>query len=103
MKLLSNDIAIVFVAFFILQKIKSLYRLETADLPVELDITDVSILKSLMEDGRKSFCAISREIKVSTPTVKARYDRLVKMWLVKSVKPKIDFHKQDQFFSEEKH
>jgi DNA-binding Lrp family transcriptional regulator len=75
-------------------------------LPVNLDDTDVAILKSLMEDGRKSFRAISREIKVSTPTVKARYDRLVNMRLLKSVKPeidlsKIDLQKQKQFFSEE--
>ncbi|MEP0824151.1 MAG: AsnC family protein, partial [Nitrososphaera sp.] len=45
-------------------------------MPVQLDDTDVAILKSLMEDGRKSFRAISREIKVSTPTVKSRYERL---------------------------
>jgi DNA-binding Lrp family transcriptional regulator len=51
--------------------------------------------------------AVSQEIKVSTPTVKARYDRLVNMGLVKSVKPKIDLskidiHKQKYFFSKEK-
>jgi DNA-binding Lrp family transcriptional regulator len=76
-------------------------------LPVDLDNTDVAILKSLMEDGRKSFRAISREIGVSTPTVKARYKRLVNMGLIKSVKPeidlsKIDRHRKSQFFSEEK-
>jgi len=54
------------------------------------------MLKSLMEDGRKSFRAISREIKVSTPTVKARYDRLVNMGLIKSVKPEIDLSKVDR-------
>ncbi|HEX6067224.1 MAG TPA: AsnC family protein, partial [Nitrososphaera sp.] len=43
-------------------------------MPVHLDDTDVAILKSLMQDGRKSFRAISREIDVSTPTVKARYE-----------------------------
>jgi DNA-binding Lrp family transcriptional regulator len=64
-------------------------------LPVDLDDTDVAILKSLMEDGRKSFRAISREIEVSTPTVKARYDRLVNMGLIKSVKPEIDLSKVD--------
>jgi DNA-binding Lrp family transcriptional regulator len=36
-------------------------------LPVDLDDIDVAILKSLMEDDQKSFRAISREIKVSTP------------------------------------
>jgi len=65
-------------------------------LPVQLDNTDVVILKSLMEDGRKSFRAISRETKVSTPTVKARYERLVNMGLIKSVKPEIDLSKVDK-------
>jgi DNA-binding Lrp family transcriptional regulator len=75
-------------------------------LPVDLDNTDIAILKSLMEDGRKSFRAISREIRVSTPTVKSRYERLVNMGLIKSVKPEIDLSKVDspkknQFFGEE--
>jgi DNA-binding Lrp family transcriptional regulator len=76
-------------------------------LPVDLDNTDIAILKSLMEDGRKSFRAVSREIKVSTPTVKSRYERLVNIGLIKSVKPEIDLSKVDsrkkknQFFGEE--
>src|SRR5918911_4821903 len=75
-------------------------------LPVDLDNTDIAILKSLMEDGRKSFRAISREIKVSTPTVKSRYERLVNIGLIKSVKPEIDLSKVDspkknQFFGED--
>ena len=75
-------------------------------MPVDLDHTDVAILKSLMENGRKSFRAISQEIKLSTPTVKARFERLVNIGLIKSVKPeidlsKIDSNKKKQFFSEE--
>ncbi|WP_048118860.1 winged helix-turn-helix transcriptional regulator [Nitrosopumilus adriaticus] len=46
-----------------------------------------------MQDGRKSFRAISRELKISTPTIKARYDRLVNMGLIKSVRPEIDISK----------
>ena len=46
-----------------------------------------------MEDGRKSFRAISRELKISTPTIKARYERLVNIGLIKSVKPEIDVSK----------
>lgn len=65
-------------------------------MPVQLDDTDVAILKSLMDDGRKSFRAISREISVSTPTVKARYARLVNMGLIKAVKPEIDMSKVDR-------
>ena len=49
-----------------------------------------------MEDGRKSFRAISREVKVSTPTVKARYERLLNIGLIKSVKPEIDLSKIDR-------
>ena len=75
-------------------------------MPVDLDNIDVAILKSLMEDGRKSFRAISRQIKVSTPTVKSRYERLVNIGLIKSVKPEIDLSKVDsrkknQFFGGE--
>ena len=64
-------------------------------MPVQLDETDVAIVKSLMEDGRKSFRAISREINVSTPTVKNRYERLVNMGLIRSIKPDIDLSKVD--------
>lgn len=75
-------------------------------MPVDLDDTDIAILKSLMEDGRKSFRAISREIRVSTPTVKSRYERLVNIGLIKSVKPDIDLskvysRKKNQPFGEE--
>ena len=65
-------------------------------MPVELDDTDVAILKSLMEDGRKSFRAVSREIGVSTPTVKARYERLINIGLIKAVRPEIDLSKIDK-------
>ena len=75
-------------------------------MPVDLDGTDIAILKSLMEDGRKSFRAISRQIKVSTPTVKTRYERLVNIGLIKAIKPEIDLSKVDsrkksQYFGEE--
>jgi Lrp/AsnC family leucine-responsive transcriptional regulator len=49
-----------------------------------------------MSDGRKSFRAISREINVSTPTVKVRYERLVNMGLIKAVRPEIDLSKIDK-------
>jgi len=62
-------------------------------LTVPLDDTDVAIIKSLMEDGRKSFRTISRELKISTPTIKARYDRLVNIGLIKSIKPVFDLSK----------
>ena len=62
-------------------------------MPFQLDDIDIAILESLMKDGRKSFRQISREIKASTPTVKARYERLVNIGLIKSVSPILDLDK----------
>lgn len=59
-------------------------------MPFQPDDIDISIIESLIKDGRKSFRQISREIKVSTPTVQARYERLVNVGLIKSVSPVID-------------
>lgn len=59
-------------------------------MPFRLDTIDVAVLKSLLADGRKSFRQISRETKISTPTVKARYDRLMQIGLIKAVVPIID-------------
>ena len=62
-------------------------------MPYELDEIDIAIINSLMEDGRKSFRQISREINVSTPTVQARFQKLVSMGLVISIMPLIDTSK----------
>lgn len=62
-------------------------------MPIELDEYDISILKSLFKDGRKSFRQVSRETGITTPTVKARFDRLVNVGFIKSVAPIIDFRK----------
>ena len=62
-------------------------------LPVELDEYDISILKSLFDDARKSFRQISRETGITTPTVKARYERLVNVGFIKKIIPVIDLGK----------
>ena len=41
-------------------------------MPLSLDRIDVSILKSILEDGRKSFRQISRDTGITTPTVSDR-------------------------------
>jgi len=58
--------------------------------PHELDDVDIGIITSLQQDGRKSFRQIARELDISTPTVQARYQRLVNIGLIKSVSPVID-------------
>ena len=60
-------------------------------MPLQLDDYDVSILRSLLKDGRKSFREISRETGITTPTVKARFTRLVNVGFIKSVSPIFDF------------
>ena len=62
-------------------------------MPIELDEIDVSILNSILEDGRKSFRQISRDTGITTPTVKARYERLVNVGFIKGVLPVFDFEK----------
>ncbi len=59
-------------------------------MPHDLDDIDIGIVNSLKEDGRKSFRQISRELGISTPTVQARYQRLVNIGLIKSISPVID-------------
>ncbi len=60
-------------------------------MPLQLDDYDVSILKSLLKDGRKSFREISRDTGITSPTVKARFERLVNVGFIKSVSPILDF------------
>ncbi|MGI9012563.1 MAG: AsnC family transcriptional regulator [Nitrososphaeraceae archaeon] len=64
-------------------------------MPFNLTEMDVSIIKELLKDGRKSFREISRSTGISTPTVKARFDRLVNVGFIKSVSPVFDFNKID--------
>jgi DNA-binding Lrp family transcriptional regulator len=68
-------------------------------LPIKLDEYDVSIMKSLFKDGRKSFRQISRETGITTPTVKARFERLVNVGFIKSVTPIIDLQKIEKNIS----
>lgn len=65
-------------------------------MPYDLDEMDIAILNSLIEDGRKSFRQIGREIKVTTPTVQARYSRLVNLGFIKSISPVLDLSKLDK-------
>ncbi len=62
-------------------------------MPLHLDENDVAIIKSLLNDGRKSFRQISRDTGITTPTVKARFERLVNVGFIKGVFPIFDFGK----------
>jgi Lrp/AsnC family leucine-responsive transcriptional regulator len=62
-------------------------------MPIKLDAVDIALLESLIKDGRKSFNHLAREIRVSTPTIKARYDRLINAGLIKAVTLDLDIGK----------
>ena len=70
-------------------------------MPLHLDKIDIAIIKSLVQDGRKSFRQISRETKITTPTVKARFERLVNVGFIKRVTPVFDFNLMDKDEDEE--
>jgi DNA-binding Lrp family transcriptional regulator len=59
-------------------------QINSVYMPLQLDKYDVLILKSLLKDGHKSFREISRETGITTPTVKARFSRLVNIGFIKS-------------------
>ena len=71
-------------------------------MPVKLDETDRAIIKVLEKDGRKSFRQIARETGISTPTVKARFNRLINIGFLKSVSPIFDFDKIENDFESSK-
>jgi Lrp/AsnC family leucine-responsive transcriptional regulator len=62
-------------------------------MPLHLDNNDIAIIKSFLKDGMKSFRQISRETGITTPTVKARFERLVNIGFIKGVLPIFDFGK----------
>lgn len=60
----------------------------------ELDEIDLAIINSLMKDGRKSFRQIAREIRVSTPTVESRFNKMKNdLGIIKNIQPIIDTDK----------
>ena len=55
-----------------------------------LDKIDTLIINSLMQDGRKSFRQIAREIGVSTPTVESHFSRMMGIGIIKNIVPILD-------------
>jgi DNA-binding Lrp family transcriptional regulator len=58
-----------------------------------LDKIDLAIINSLMQDGRKSFRQIAKEIKISTPTVEARFSKMKGLGIIKNIQPIFDINK----------
>ncbi len=62
-------------------------------MPLRLDRVDVSILKALKEDGRRSYRQIAKMTGVSTPTVEARIRRMFETGFIKKISPLFDPNK----------
>lgn len=62
---------------------------------MNLDRIDILIINSLMEDGRKSFRQVSREINISAPTVELRFNRMRSSGIIKNIEPIFDIEKID--------
>jgi|SRR5581483_31758 len=66
---------------------------------MHLDKIDVAIIQSLIQDGRKSFRQIAKEIKVSTPTVESHYTKMRGTGIIKNIVPMFDVDKLDEQLS----
>ena len=75
------------------------FYLLTRSLDAKVDNTDIAIVKALIQDGRKSFRQIAREIKASTPTVEPRFGRMKGLGIIKSIQPVFDIEKIDSQMS----
>lgn len=66
------------------------------NLPLKLDKIDTAILKALMVDGRKSFRKIADQVRVSTPTVKSRFERMLETGIITKIAPILDTDKVER-------
>lgn len=71
----------------------------SSDLEVKLDKIDMLIINSLIEDGRKSFRQISKEIGFSTPTVESHYSKLRRLGIIKNIVPIFDLERLEHGLS----
>ncbi len=62
-------------------------------LPIELDDTDLAILRALMENGRQSFREIGRSVGVSSPTVESHVRRLFQIGVIRRITAILDIDK----------
>ncbi len=67
-------------------------------LPLKLDSLDVAILQALSEDGRRSYRQIAQIVKASTPTVQARFERMIQSGLISRIAPIYNVDRLDKGF-----
>ncbi|MCD6434058.1 MAG: AsnC family transcriptional regulator, partial [Candidatus Diapherotrites archaeon] len=56
----------------------------------KIDAIDKKIIERLQEDGRASFSAIAREVKVSDVAIKKRFESLKRRGIIEAVRAKIN-------------
>lgn len=60
---------------------------------MSLDAVDIAILSMLKEDARVSLAKISREVGLSSPTIKDRVDKLEDQGVILGYRPVLDYGK----------
>jgi len=65
-------------------------------LPLVLDKIDVALIKALLDDGRRSYRKLAKIANVSTPTAKARIERMFNTGFIKKIGPVFDPAKMNQ-------
>jgi DNA-binding Lrp family transcriptional regulator len=60
---------------------------------MNLDRIDTLVINSLMQDGRKSFRQIAKEIGVSTPTVESHFTKMMGLGIIKNIVPILDIER----------
>jgi DNA-binding Lrp family transcriptional regulator len=68
-------------------------------LEARIDKIDMLIINSLMQDGRKSFRQISKEIGFSTPTVESHFSKLMSSGIIKNIIPTFDLERVEHGIS----
>jgi DNA-binding Lrp family transcriptional regulator len=60
---------------------------------MKLDYIDAAIINCLIQDGRKSFRQIAKEIRVSVPTVESHFNKMKSLGIIKNIEPILDWDK----------
>lgn len=67
-------------------------------MPLKLDSVNVAILKALSINGRRSYRQLAKIVKVSTPTVQTRIERMIQTGLISRIAPIYNVDKLDKGF-----
>ncbi len=65
-------------------------------MPLVLDNIDRSLIKALLQDGRRSYRQLAKIANVSTPTAEARIKRMINLGFIRNITPVFDLERIGQ-------